>query len=268
MPTKIKYKKPPIVERIVAVYHQIPQEEFDLRLPAWIEKIKKPYSRPEHIAEWQIEIEDKSGIPVIKTLQPKAKIFYQFWKPHPKGTKVYGLHLRPDRLAFRLRREEDDPHDFDELYVEMKEWIHQWSEHFGVPSVSGVALEYINMLSHEITPQFGTKDGGILTGEALMLFANIPGKYQSITAPYECRARLIIDEKMPCYFDVKVRLEAGEPTRVRVDLVATTRGNNRSITVAKALEEMDYAHTVMLEQFDCFFTPKAKESFLPNANNS
>jgi len=266
MPARIKYKRPPIIERIIGVYHEIPPDVFNLRLPEWVEKISKTYSRPDHLAEWEIEIEDRNGVPIVKTLQPRAKIIHLFWKPHPKGEKVFGMRLRPDRLVFHLRREGEDPHEFEELYAEAKEWLHLWAAHFGVGAVSGITLEYVNILSHRLTPQFIGAGGGIQVGEALTIFTNIPGKHKGLTNPYECKVRLLIDPDKPCHLDVKVRLLEDEPTRVRIDMVATTLGMRREVFLPKALEEIEFAHDVMLEQFDCFFTDKAKQSFLPDAS--
>lgn len=135
MPDKIRYKKPPIVERIIGVYHKIPQEEFERRLPSWATMIHPEYSVPVNQAEWQLEIEDKDGVPWVKSLTPKAKIIYLFWKKHHDNLQIRGMRLRPDRLVFHLNRENENPHDFDELYPEMQKWLPKWVEHFEVPRI-------------------------------------------------------------------------------------------------------------------------------------
>jgi hypothetical protein len=48
---------------------------------------------------------------------------------------------------------------------------------------------------------------------------------------------------------------------VRIDFSVASLAQNKTISPQEALEELRFAHKVMLEQFDCFFTEKAKESF-------
>jgi hypothetical protein len=265
METKIRYKKPPILERIIGVYRPISQEVFDQKLPGWVEQIKDFYPRAEPIAEWEIEIENKNGIPLVKNLAPKAKIIHLFWKNHSAGLKVLGMRVRPDRLVFHLRRENENPHDFDELYPEMERWIQPWATHFGIESLTGITVEYVNRINGNITPQLMQADGSIHLGGALNIFAQIPGDYEGLTRPYECNVRLVIDQKIPCFFDVKIAGEDGESASMKIAFAATTIDNARSIAFSKALEEIKFGHELMLRQFDCFFTDTAKLSFEPDA---
>jgi hypothetical protein len=120
MPADARYKSPPVVERIVGVYHRIPQEEFEKRLPSWIERINQEYPIPGHIAEWFIDIEQRNGVPWLKSLVPRANIVHLFWKKHPRNAHVMGMRIRPDRLVFHLCREGENPHSFEELLPEME----------------------------------------------------------------------------------------------------------------------------------------------------
>lgn len=255
------YTKPPIEERIVGVYTDIPQQTFESLLPSWADKIKSSYPRSEPEPHWEINFETVNGLPVIQNAVPRARIIHLFWQRHPKNQKVKGMRVRPDRLVFHLEREENDIHAFSELIAEMDKWLKIWMEHFGVNTLRGITLEYVNRLDNEMTPQFVNANGSIRVSEAFSLFTSIPGKHHAIVPPYDCQLRLAIDEKMPCFFDVRVMNQPPPRLGLRIDMSVNTVVQTKSIPPEKALEEVQFAHTIMLEQFDCFFTEKAKESF-------
>jgi len=170
MPEKIRYKNPPIVERIIGVYHQIPQDEFEKRLPSWVDKIRSHFPMQEGISEWMINIQEKNGVPIVSSLVPKASIIHLYWQKHPKNLRIHGMRLRPDRLVFHLKREEKNAHDFDELMPHMERWLPLWAEHFGINEIEGTTVEYVNILDGNITPQFADQNG-VRVGEALNVFA-------------------------------------------------------------------------------------------------
>src|SRR2546425_10658300 len=123
MSEKVRYKNPPIVERIIGVYHQIPQDQFEDRLPSWAEKIRSDYPVSEPLAEWIIDIESKGGVPFVKSLTPKARIIHVFCQRHPKGLHVRGMRLRRDRLLFSLFRGEEKGHHFFEILPQKEKWV-------------------------------------------------------------------------------------------------------------------------------------------------
>ncbi len=265
MSGKTKYKNPPIVERVIGVYADtnIKPEVFEAKMPEWIAKIRDHYPISHPIAEWSLNIKEVKGVPMLQGVMPKAEIIQIFWKLHQNKLQVYGMRLRPDRLVFHLRREGDIIHDFDEIYVEMERWIGKWMDHFEVKALKGVTAEYFNRLNGAITPQFMLPDGGIKIAEALEMFAKIPGKYTAITQPYDNKIRLIVDTKLPCYFDLRVRADDEVRSGVRIDFMASTVGHEKVISANDGMAEIQIAHEVILEQFDCFFTKQAKESFVP-----
>lgn len=265
MSGKKMYKKPPIVERIIGVYTSIniKPEVFEAKMPEWTAKIQDHYPIAKPIAEWSLNIKEINGVPMLQDVMPKAEIIQMFWKLHPNKLQVHGMRLRPDRLVFHLCWEDGIAHDFEEVYGEMETWIGKWMEHFEVASLKGVTAEYLNRLNAKITPQFMLPDGRLKLSDAFVIFANIPGKYQTITQPYDCRIRLMVDEKRPCHFDLRVRGEDEAHVGVKVDMTVNSTGRDKAISAKDGLAEIRLAHDVILEQFDCFFTNQAKESFIP-----
>jgi hypothetical protein len=257
MPEKKRYKNPPIIERVICFYCKISPEDFEKRLPSWVEKIHGDYPVQQNMAEWTIDIEQKGGVPFVKNLMPKARLIRLFWKKHHSNLHVTGMRLRPDRLVFHLCRENENPHDFDELTPEMEKWLPLWAEHFGVTEIENTSVEYYNMLNGNITPHL-TQEGSVVIGEAVTVFGNMPGKYVAITDPYDCKVRLIIDPAESFYFDLRIR---GEPQSgaVRVDFIVRTK--TQKVSLAEAIKHIYTGHDILLEKFDCLFTTKAKSSF-------
>jgi hypothetical protein len=255
------YKNPPIVERIVGVYADIKPELFEAKMPEWTVKIRDAYPLARPITEWTLNINEVNGIPMLQDAMPKAEIIQMFWKSHPKKLQVQAMRLRASRLVFHLEREPERLHDFEELYSEMEKWVGKWMVHFEISSLKGITLEYVNRLNGEITPQFMMPEGRLMIGEAFALFSNVPGQHVGITTPYDCKMRLVVDEKRPCYFDVRVRAEDQASMGVRIDFAANTIRPGKEISAAEGLAEIRICHDVMGEQFDCFFTEQAKKSF-------
>lgn len=266
MNAKKTYKNPPIIERVIGVYTDIKPEVFEARMPEWAAKIQDQYPIAKPIAEWSLHIKEINGVPMLQNGMSKAEIIQLFWKRYPKGEKVKGMRLRPNRLVFHLCREEGNVHDFEELYAEMEAWIGKWMEHFEVTTLKGVTAEYVNLLNAAITPQF-MAEGRLKIADAFVMFSNVPGKYGRITAPYDSRMRLIVDEERPCSFDLRVRAENELGAGVRIDFVTDTISQQKAISANDSLAEIRLAHDVILEQFDCLFTEKAKNSFGPLWNS-
>lgn len=261
MDERVLYKKPPIVERIIGAYQDIPQDDFERKLPSWVEKIRHDFPVEQHISEWKIDIEDKNGVPFVKSLEPKARIIRLYWQKHKKNSRVIGMRIRPDRLVFHLCREENNPHEFSELLPYMEQWLPRWAEHFGITEINGITVEYYNVLDGNITPQFASQEG-IRVGDALTVFSNFPGAHQGITNPYDCKVRLILDMDTPRWLDFRVRADDRSAGAVRVDFEVVTFPQQKRLSFSEAIAEIVAGHEVILRQFSCFFTEQARNSFL------
>jgi hypothetical protein len=263
--SKFRYKNPPIVERVIGVYHQIPQDEFEKRLPAWEEKIRADFPRRQEVAEWLINIEEKNGVPMVQSLIPKASIIHLYWQKHLHRARVLGMRVRPDRLVFHLCREDGNIHDFDELMPNMERWLPQWAEHFGVTDLEGISVEYYNRLDGNITPQFADQNG-VRIAEALNVFANFSGSHLGLIPPYECKVRLVFNKDKPTYLTVRVGNDSNITNAIRVDFSVHTGNPGRdakTLTFGDAISEIRTGHDLILEQFSSFFTDRARVSFEP-----
>ena len=232
-------------------------------MPSWAANIHPEYSVPVNQAEWQLEIEDKDGVPWVKSLTPKAKIIHLFWKKHHDNLHIRGMRLRPDRLVFHLKREKDNPHDFDELYPEMQKWLPKWAEHFGVPQIEMITVEYVNILDGNITPQFLQADGSLQIGKALKIFSQFPGDHKGLTYPYDCKVRLVLNDEKTRFMDLNVLADSRSRNAVRFDIKVLINLSNKTANFQEALEEIKIGHEAIIKQFSCFFTDEAKTSFLP-----
>jgi len=165
-----------------------------------------------------------------------------------------------------LHREGSVPHRYSELRAEFERWLPRWMSHFSVSGCSRVQLEYVNLLSAKVTPQFTDDKGGLMIGRVLKVFAGIPTHHQGIIPPYDCQMGLRIDAKKPAAFHLRVRGLIPGPKQgvgVRIDFLAVVDKGGGYLSLSDVLNEADFLHTVMVEHFDAIFTDEAKQSFEP-----
>jgi len=160
-----------------------------------------------------------------------------------------------------LLREDKNAHSFEEVLPRMKKWLPLWAEHFGVTELDGIAVEYCNVLDGNLTPQFIDPNGALNIAAALTVFSNFPGRHTGITTPYDCKARLVLEETKPTFFDLRVRADDRSQNAVRVDFVVRIFPSAKKLNLDEAITEIEAGHQHILEQFACFFTQNAKESF-------
>lgn len=262
------FTKPPVIERIVGIYRQMPVDTFESRVGAWIEKMHSEYPVAASFPEWDIKIEEQTEhrIPVVKNITPRARLVHRRWKSDLNGRHVFGFDVRSDRLVFRVLREKNAVHDFSEIEAELQRWAPAWMEHFGIRDLDGTTLEYVNELSPVVTPQFVSKDGKSLEiSEALALFVDIPGKHKRLAPPYDCQVCLVFDETIPRSCHLRVFGITNREAAVQVLLNVFTRPHEsvkqKSISLQQALTELRESHDVALEQFQVIFTLEALKSF-------
>lgn len=174
------------------------------------------------------------------------------------------MRCPPDRLTLNLHAETGNPHDFEELYEAVKNWLPRWADHFGVTKFPSVQLDYVNLLGPATTPTFVDKNGGIRINRLLEVFGKIPGPHKTIIAPYDCKVGLLIEPNR-CVANIHVQgVRSKEGTlHVRVDLQVLAKQPDPLAGIDQALSELHYIHEILLSQFLAIFTEEAKQSFKP-----
>lgn len=262
--TRILYRKPPIIERVVSVVGDVSDETFYSKFESWKEIILPRFPDYDPLKEWTVNIESSEGVPVVGDVV----VNHRFWRKTEKGKRYLSMRLLPNMLTLNLHGETGKPRRFEELYAELVMWLPQWITHFGIKGCREVALDYINLLSRATTPSFVNKEGGLAIGALLNVFTGMPGRHKGIIPPYDCQMGLMIDEKKPVIFAVRVQDTMTKPdmgTAVRVDLRAQLVKDKPVLTLGQVLAETEFLHTVIIEQFEAIFSETAKKSFEPEA---
>ena len=261
---RIRYKNPPIVERVAAVSGDIPPETFFSRIEGWKNIVRKEFPVYDPLTEWLLNVQEKDGVPLFNEAEPEVLITHRFSKRNQSGERTWSMRCPPDRLILNLHAEQHDSHDFEELYAAMSNWLPRWTDHFGVNQFPTVQLDYVNVLGPRRTPRFVDKDGGIQINRLIEVFGKIPGRHQSIIAPYDCKVGLLI-EKDRCGANIHVHAvrSRDDALHVRVDLQVVAAHPIPMVSVDEALSELRYTHAVLIGQFDALFTDEAKASFEP-----
>lgn len=262
---KLRYKKPPIVERVATVtgnFSDSPVDLFFSRIESWKDIVRKEFPIHDPLTEWLLNVAERNGVPLFDEAEPEVQITHRFSRRNEHGQRLWSMRCPPDRLTLNLHAEDNIPHDFEELYGAVKDWLPRWADHFGVTTFSRVQLDYVNLLGPRTTPDFVARDGGIQVQRLLEVFGKIPGKHKSIIAPYDCKVGLLIEPNR-CAAHIHVHaVRSKEGTlHVRVDLQVVAGHDVPLAGVNDALSELRYSHDVLIEQFLAIFTEEAKASF-------
>ena len=143
---QIRFKSPPIVERVVTVSSDISAEQFFSRIESWKDIVAAEFPIYDPLTEWLLNIQEKDGVPLFEEAEPEVVITHRFSRRNEHGDRTWSMRCPPDRLTLNLHSERNEPHDFEELYSAMTKWLPRWSDHFGAANYPSVQLDYVNLL--------------------------------------------------------------------------------------------------------------------------
>ncbi len=263
-PAQIRFRKPPIIERVATVWGDLSAEKFYSRIEGWKDTVATEFPIYDPLTEWLLNVQEKDGVPLFEEAEPEVIVTHRFSRRNEHGDRTWSMRCPADRLTLNLHSERNEPHDFEELYAAMMKWLPRWSDHFGVTAYPTVQLDYVNLLGPRTTPEFVNRDGGIQINRLLEVFGKIPGTHKSIIAPYDCKVGLLIEPNR-CAANIHVHAVRGRDAalHVRVDLQIVATHPNGLASADAALLEMRYTHDVLIGQFLAIFTDEAKTSFEP-----
>ena len=267
VPSRKFYANPPVIERAISVHGAIDLERYEKAFASWEERIKSAFPDHETISQWTLNIKHdpkEGGLPVFDPNLAEVSVQHRFWRHNKAGKRAWCLQVRSDRLVVNLVRHGDDGHKFEELSSVLAEWLPRWNEHFQVEKIPGTQVEYVNVLSARVTPQFIEPGGGINVGKAFRLFSNVPMAHEGVIPPYDCKMTVVCDKKMPCYLFIHLfGSQDGNSPAVQIRFRGSTSSPQKSLTLDKTFEEVSFAHMKIVEAFEQLFTPEAKTSFKP-----
>jgi hypothetical protein len=260
METK-RYRTPPLTERAISIGFGMPEEPFRQRLDTWNEVMRHAFPDSETVTRWDIQVAEKHGMPYIPRDKQRLTTKHQFWQR--KGDKRDRcIQVWADRVAFNLLSPPGDPRTYEDLLALYSEWCPKWASHFEVKTVSGVTLEYVNILSSATVPKF-CHGNRMNIGEILTTYGT-PGPLKDLIPPFKFQLNFDADGKdFPMKVSVELAHVRQEEIALRLLFKASSEETGREVPLDALPREIDTAHRLILAEFDAFFTEKAKLSFEP-----
>jgi hypothetical protein len=261
---QVRFRKPPIIERVATVSGNISPEQFHSRMDSWKSIVAADFPIYDPLTEWLLNVQEKDGVPLLDEAEPEVVVTHRFSRRNQNGDRTWSMRCPADRLTLNLHSEHNEPHNFEELFAAMAKWLPRWSDHFGATAYPTVQLDYVNLLGPQTTPTFVDRNGGIQINRLIEVFGKIPGPHISIIAPYDCRVGLLIEPNR-CMVNIHVHAvrDRDAALHVRVDLQVIATQRDPLTSADAAMGEVRYTHDVLIGQFLAIFTEEAKTSFEP-----
>ena len=270
---RIRYRKPPIIERAFTVHAPISEETFQFRAESWEAVVRNDFPHAQTVTEWTLAVREKEGMPVLDPTKQTMTLRQTFWRGAGEGAKrERGMQLWPDRISFNVLGEPGVPRRYEDLEELIDQWLYRWAAHFEVSAVSGVTMEYVNLLNDVTLPAF--VDGAQLKiGDAVTMFKAIPGRLPRIVPPFDFQLNVYGETDPESH--VGAQCICGPPTRpgeiptLQLRFMATTNLNpNRRERLENVPKEARLMHDLIISQFQAYFTEQAKQTFDPYVDDS
>jgi hypothetical protein len=268
---RIRYKKPPVVERALVVHAPVPEEIFQLKAEAWESIVKAEFPHARTLTEWTLAVRTKEGMPVLDPDEQTMTLRQTFWRG-PQEKRDLGMQLWPQRISFNLLGEiGTNPRRYEELEELVDRWLPRWASHFEVSTCGGVTLEYVNILSEQTLPNF--IDGArIRIGDAVTMFRMIPGNLRQIITPFDFQVTVEGETEPESRITSQCicpPVTFGQIPKIQLRFRATTHVNpNRISSVQNVHAEGRQMHQLIITQFEAYFTDQAKKTFDPYGDDS
>ncbi len=263
------YNNPPVVERVISVYAEVPEELFEERFDDWKTLVEAEYPVYEPLKEWLILVEEKEGIPLLDTARPELRITPRFSRKPSKNGFDWSVRCAAGQLTMNMHSGSGDGENrrYQHLRNEYEKWLPKWIEHFGVKKLTCLNLHYVNLLNHDTVPDFFSPDGGLLLNKLLTMFSSVPGEHECIIQPYDCKVAVKLRDRpdSTCLIQVSSMSELEHDVAVKVDFVVQTPLSLAETDARSVLALLDWEHEHILNRFEAVFTPEVKASFKPES---
>ena len=254
--SRIKYRHPPVIERALVVHlpTPVPEERFQIKADEWRAALVEDFPHFETVTEWTLRVVEHQGIPVLDTANQMMTLRQTFWQLGPAQRKKQGMQLWQDKISFNILGDIEDPREFEELQSLVKQWVSKWIQDFDVKAMTGVTLQYVNLLSKHTLPSFmeGTK---LKIGEAIRLFGGIPVKRELLLPPFDFQVNLSVDEAAPparvsahCV-SVEAPKEDGPTMHLRFTATTHLEQASRAVPLDHLDAETELVHGLIIQSF-------------------
>ena len=96
---RIRYKKPPIVERIFTVTCDLPPDVFFSKFESWKALIQPHFRHYDPHKDWNLNVQVKNGVPVFTDAQPQVQITHRFSRLNDKSKKLVSSRDADNKIS-------------------------------------------------------------------------------------------------------------------------------------------------------------------------
>jgi uncharacterized protein (TIGR04255 family) len=255
-----KYKRPPIIERLVSVRARVKQEVFDAGFDEWREWVENEFPVYEPLKRWKLNLKETNGIPT--EIAPELQLTPRFSEKSSKKGFGWSIRCPSDQFTMNMHSSHHENRSFSDLRARFPTWLEKWVEHFQVTDFVGLTVHYVNILDQTTVPAFFDEHGLDIT-KVLNIFFQIPGGNEEFTSPLNCKVtiKLLGEPGGELTIHAMDRQNVAEPSLI-LNLIVTTPLKERQ-NIDEIMELVDWCHDRIVERFEVILTDEAKKSFEP-----
>ena len=262
----IKFTKPPVMERIAAVYSDLDPEIYQEKRNSWKDVVATEMPHEQPVTNFYFDLATKDGKVLPGNMRPKLKIFQRYWSRPLSERPNYCTQYRSDGFYMNLVNAAKEPKSYDELREHVERWLPRWCEHFDITTYQGVYLHYVNLIAIDTTPQFFANPNHANIDKALKVFTQFAGSdFPTLTHPYSTEANFRLEPPLTGKLSLRVSTIVAEPGEdgiaVKVEIIVRTAHKPKKLDLKAIEKELNQAHELILHQFQHIFTQEALESF-------
>lgn len=238
-------------------------EAFVSNFPAWQSQLEKQFPIYEPVTEWRINADIKDSTVSFDPRKASLNIIPRFSKKTGKAGFDWSIRSPKGCLTMNMHSGLNLTRSYQELRLEFEPWLQSWIDNFKVDEFQRVNLHYVNFLNRVAMPDFATNDGRLDIDKIITVFVHLPGQYQEIVPPLDCKLNLKLRSDPYATLLIHLLSQSGpglpSPT-LRLDFVVdalTPSGTTKS----ELLDLLDWCHDRIIEQFQVVFTQEAIKSF-------
>ena len=255
-----RYKRPPIIERVVSLRAEMDQNVYDRGFDEWQEWVQKEFPVSEPVKNWHVNIQRKNGIP--SDFSSELQITPRFSEKSAAQGFDWSVRCPIGQLTMNMHSGPKNNRNYLDLRERFPSWLEKWISHFKVEKFTDLVVHYVNRLDSTTLPSF-VKNGQLEIDKVLRIFFNISTKNEDFTSPIDLQLTLILkgEPEGRLFIHLEDASHDSNPALTLNLVVSTSLRKGQS--TSEILSLVDWCHTRLVERFELIFTDEAKLTFDP-----
>lgn len=262
-----QFTLPPLLRRRFVIEMDISRAAFDERALALMEDLQREADFDLKLMkekwEFRLEVKDKVPRPKVRlTHSPQIIRSVREGRPKTSVELFPPVDEQPARFILEQDRTDEHPTRFEDLEVEIHQWLPRVMERFEVERVGGFALLYQNEFRRARYPEFWDEGNKMFLGKLLRLFQNEIARDGFVT-PLSIEFNTAVPElpQSRVLFQLKTMNQSDKEVALNLNLEFTSLSREQRVTKDKAWAEIRTAHGLLFDSFARHLSPEALKAF-------